>query len=58
MTYRATQPGEWPTGVHWTPGEVRRLPDGYPVAGDPPAWLEPVEEAPAPPKPRRPRGGA
>ena len=53
MTLRALTAGEWPTGIHWTPGEVRRLPDGYPVPGDPPAWLEHVEESDPPTKRRR-----
>lgn len=39
MTYTATQAGEWPAGIYWTPGEIRTLPDGYPAPGEPPAWL-------------------
>ena len=40
MKYQATARGEWPTGVHWSPGEIRDL-DGWPGAdGDPPPWLK------------------
>jgi len=39
MTYTATQAGEWPTGIYWTPGEIRTLPANYPVTSAPPAWL-------------------
>lgn len=28
--------GQWPTGIHWMPGEERELPPGYPVPTEPP----------------------
>lgn len=64
MTYSATEStplgAQWPQGLHWSAGEVRTIPDGYPVEGDPPGWLVLVEDAPAPPKKAtrlRPAGG-
>ena len=36
--------GAWPPGIHWSPGEERELPEGYPVEGEPPAGLERVQE--------------
>lgn len=41
MKLRARQMGEWPPGIHWTAGEVRDVPGGYPGADGPlPGWLE------------------
>lgn len=37
--YVAAEAGEWPRGIHWTPGEVRSIPPSYPCAEPPPAWL-------------------
>jgi hypothetical protein len=40
--------GEWPRGVHWTPGETRALPDGFatPTGPLPVGLIEaPAEEA-------------
>ncbi len=37
MTLTSTITGEWPPGVHWTPGETRVVLDLPPVAV--PAWL-------------------
>lgn len=35
MTLRSeSYTGMWPVGVHWTPGEVRDVPDGYPGLDD------------------------
>jgi hypothetical protein len=34
---KSTRRGEWPTGVHWTPGEVRDI--EVPEGADVPAWL-------------------
>lgn len=32
-TYRSeSYTGMWPMGVHWSPGEVRTIPEGYPGA--------------------------
>lgn len=47
MRVRATRSGEYPAGIHWTPGKVRdvALADGDQL----PAWLVPVPEA----KPKR-----
>ena len=48
--------GQWPTGIHWSPGETRELPVGYPVPPeDPPRGLDAVdavaERHPAPTAP-------
>jgi len=41
--FRARARGEWPEGVHWSPGEERDVPADWPGAdGTPPAWLEEV----------------
>ena len=56
MVYRSEGSGQWPVGVHWTPGEVRDVPDDYPREGDPPPWLAPVE-AKAAPEAKPPKGG-
>lgn len=45
LVWRARASGEWPTGIHWTPGEVRAIPPGYPIAEPPPEWLAPFEGA-------------
>ncbi len=39
LTWTSSARGEWPTGVHWSPGETRTLPPGYPVDEPPPAWI-------------------
>ena len=39
LTLSSTAVGEWPTGVHWTPGETRELDL---VGATPPAWLSPA----------------
>jgi hypothetical protein len=38
MKLKATRRGEWPTGLHWTEGEVRTV--TIPEGADVPAWLE------------------
>ncbi len=43
MKYKATASGEWPTGVHWSPGETRELGEWPGADGDPPPWLKPVK---------------
>jgi len=43
MTLRATRPGEYPTGLHWTEGETREVPDE--LAAEAPAWLEAADAA-------------
>ncbi len=44
MKFQATARGEWPTGIYWSPGEVRTIPSDYPGAdGDHPKWLKPVK---------------
>lgn len=57
MTLTATTNGEYPTGLHWTAGEARDLPDGAEVGA--PGWLvapvaalppEPLVEAPPAPE--------
>lgn len=54
MWYRSAGVGEWPRGIHWTPGERRFVPDDYPREGAPPSWLvESPDEAPEP----RAKGG-
>lgn len=54
--------GTWPPGIHWTPGEVRTLPDAYPMPKgedgelvSPPEGLEQVEDEPEPDRRRRRR---
>lgn len=48
---RAKRAGEWPPGLHWTAGEVRKVPG--PPSMEPPGWLEPVP--PQADKPKAPR---
>lgn len=43
MTYQSTAYGEFPTGVHWTPGEIRDI-EAKPE--DVPAWLKPYTPTP------------
>lgn len=45
LVWRAAGRGEWPTGIHWSPGEVRAIPPGYPITEPPPEWLSPFEGA-------------
>ena len=45
MKFQATAVGEWPNGIHWSPGEIRTCPDDYPgVDGDPPTWLKTLKK--------------
>lgn len=49
--------GQYPIGLHWSPGETRELPKGYPLPeGDLPKGLEEVtkEETPVEPAPAEP----
>ena len=40
MRMRSVAIGEWPTGVHWSPGEEREI---TPAPGEaPPGWLLPA----------------
>lgn len=41
MWFTSSGTGEWPTGIHWTPGERKFVPDDYPKEGEPPAFLTP-----------------
>lgn len=54
ILYSESYAGEWPTGVYWSPGETRELPDSVavedmpaglsaapPVASEEPAYGEP-----------------
>lgn len=43
LVWRASGAGEWPVGIHWSPGEVREIPPGYPITEPVPAWVEVVE---------------
>lgn len=36
--------GEWPTGLAWRPGEVREIPEGFTIAGEPPPGLVAVPQ--------------
>lgn len=38
--YTATAAGEWPPGIHWSAGETRALPPGWPVPAERPEWLQ------------------
>lgn len=51
MTLRSVSyTGTWPTGIHWSPGEIREVPETWPGADEPlPAGLEHVDPAPAAP---------
>ena len=45
MKYVSTGTGEWPIGIHWSPGEVKDVPSGYPGADTaPPSWLKPAKK--------------
>lgn len=56
MRWRALGAGEWPRGVHWTVGEVRVLPIGYPGTDEPcPAWLVELDDE-TPPAPAKAKG--
>ncbi len=45
MKFQATARGEWPTGIHWDPGEIRIVPADYPGAdAEPPKWLRPLKK--------------
>lgn len=45
MKYTATGSGEWPVGIHWSPGETKTVPPGYPGAdADSPPWLKPTKK--------------
>ena len=46
--YASVGSGEWPTGIHWTPGEQRDVPDDYPRTEPAPSWLVMVEVDPEP----------
>ena len=48
-TLEADRYGEWPPGLHWTPGKRRDLE----VKGDPPSWLKEVSSQP--PKKKAPK---
>ena len=37
MKLQASKVGEWPNGVHWTPGETRDI--EVPESAEVPAWL-------------------
>ena len=51
MRLRASARGVWPSGIHWTEGEERVLPAGYPTPESLPDFLEPVKaKKPAPKK--------
>ena len=41
MKLRSEATGEWPTGLHWTPGEVRDV--SVPKGADVPSWLVEVK---------------
>ena len=43
MKLKATRRGEWPTGLHWTEGEVRTV--TIPEGAELPAWLSQEREA-------------
>jgi len=38
---RSESTGEWPTGLHWTPGEEREV--SVPKGADLPSWLVEVK---------------
>ena len=45
MRYKSTGTGEWPVGIHWSPGEIKDVPDGYPGGDTTPApWLKPAKK--------------
>tara|TARA_Y100000593_G_scaffold83477_1_gene157341 strand:+ start:6043 stop:6201 length:159 start_codon:yes stop_codon:yes gene_type:complete len=41
MKLTSSKRGEWPNGVHWTPGECREI--DVPKGVDVPAWLTPAK---------------
>ena len=41
MKLTSTRRGEWPTGVHWTPGESREV--DVPKGVEVPGWLTPAK---------------
>ena len=45
MKLKSTATGEWPAGLHWTPGEVRDI--EVSKDAEVPAWLKPAKASKA-----------
>lgn len=50
MRLRASARGVWPNGIHWSEGEERTIPAGYPTPDTLPDFLEPVKASKKPAK--------